>query len=323
MDNAIAVYDEFRSQLAALKDFNSKTVFDYEDPKGNKDARSHIYKLRQTKAAIDKVRKEEKAVSLEYGRKVDAQAKEITVEVDAMIDIHAKPIEAIEKREQDRRDRHKENLEEIVLAGQWSSNNWMSLPVEAMKDRLSEIERQSMTKEFWDEFLVDAAEAKDAAMILIRAAIVQREKYDAEQAELSRLRKSAEEQASKDRDEAIRNEAAQKEKADAEARLKHELGAGERRELELKLAAERAQREKVEAERRADDAEAKAKRDVEEAKKREVAEATAREADKKHRSSINNEAMAAFVKDGFNEEQAKRIVTLIAKKAVPHVTISY
>ena len=323
MDNAIAVYDEFRSQLAALKDFNSKTVFDYEDPKGNKDARSHIYKLRQTKASIEKVRKEEKSASLEYGRKVDAQAKEISGEVDYMIDVHAKPIEAIEKREQDRVDRHKANLEEIVLAGQWFNNNWMSTPVDAMKDRLSEIERQSMEKDFWDEFVADAVEAKDAAMTRLRTAIAQREKYDAEQSELSNLRKASEEQARKDRDDAIRREAAQKEKNESEARLKYEREAGERRELDLKMAVERVQRENIDAERRAADAEAKAKRDVEEVKKREAVEADSREADKKHRSSINNDAVAAFVADGFNEEQAKRIVILIAKKAVPHVTISY
>ena len=71
----IAVYDEFRGQLSELRDANAKTVFDYEDPKGNKDARSHVYKLRQTKSAVEMARKEEKAESLAYGRRVDEQAQ--------------------------------------------------------------------------------------------------------------------------------------------------------------------------------------------------------------------------------------------------------
>ena len=58
--NEIAAFSEFRSQLATLKHDNSKAVFNYADPKGNKEARSHIYKLRQTKSAVDKVRKEQK-----------------------------------------------------------------------------------------------------------------------------------------------------------------------------------------------------------------------------------------------------------------------
>ena len=58
--NEIAAFSEFRSQLATLKHDNSKAVFNYADPKGNKEARSHIYKLRQTKSGVDKVRKEQK-----------------------------------------------------------------------------------------------------------------------------------------------------------------------------------------------------------------------------------------------------------------------
>lgn len=56
----IVAYDPFRAQLAQLKEGNAKAVFNYRDPIGNKEARSHVYKLRQTKSAVDKVRKAEK-----------------------------------------------------------------------------------------------------------------------------------------------------------------------------------------------------------------------------------------------------------------------
>src|SRR3954454_6832415 len=84
-DDALAVYNPFRAELAEFKAQNATLIFDYESPKGNKEARSHVYKLRQSKAAVEKARKEEKAASLEYGRKVDAEAKTIMEEIEAMI----------------------------------------------------------------------------------------------------------------------------------------------------------------------------------------------------------------------------------------------
>lgn len=109
----IVAYDPFRSQLSELKTANSKVVFDYESEKGNKEARSHIYKLRQTKSAVDRVRKEQKDASLQYGRRVDAQAKEIITEIEEMIDIHQAPIDRIEQREKDRIAGHQEKMERL------------------------------------------------------------------------------------------------------------------------------------------------------------------------------------------------------------------
>ena len=336
--DGIAVYNEFRAQLAELDATNSKLVFNYEDPKGNKDARSHIYKLRQTKALVDKAREKEKRASLEYGRRVDAEAKEIIEKIDSMISVHAVPLDEIEQREKSRIAKHEQNLSEIVTAGEYTSSNWMSIPLDAIRDRLAEINAITLTQDYWQEFLPRAAEAKDKTLSQIRDAIGKRAKYDEEQAELERLRKEAEERARKDREEQIRREAEQKALADAEARAraererteaaaKAEREAAERRELELKLAAERAEREKVEAQQRAEraakEAEERLLREQEEAKRKEAEAAAKREADKKHRAKINNAAVSAFVAGGMSEEAAKLAVTLIAKASIPAVSISY
>ena len=52
-------------------------------------------------------------------------------------------------------------------------------------------------------------------------------------------------------------------------------------------------------------------------------EAKAREADKAHKAAINRAALDAFVSGGMTEECAKLAVTLIAKKAIPAVSITY
>lgn len=98
----IAVYDQFRAQLAEIAADNAAQVFDYEDEQGNEDARSHVYKLRKTKSAIEKARKAAKAASLEYGRRVDGEAKDIVAQIEEMIEVHAAPLKAIEDREAQR-----------------------------------------------------------------------------------------------------------------------------------------------------------------------------------------------------------------------------
>ena len=98
-DQPLAAYSEFRAQLSKLREENASLIFDYHDPKGNKEARSHIHKLRRTKGAVESVRKEEKAASLAYGRRVDAEAKAIIGEIEDMIEVHERQIKEIEEAE--------------------------------------------------------------------------------------------------------------------------------------------------------------------------------------------------------------------------------
>ena len=102
----------------------------------------------------------------------------------------------------------------------------------------------------------------------------------------------------------------------------------------MKLQAERAEREKAEAIQREQQAKADAERREAEAvaaEQRRVAaiaeaeakEAKRREADKAHKTAINRAALDAFVAGGMTEECAKLAVTLIAKKAIPAVSITY
>ena len=48
-----------------------------------------------------------------------------------------------------------------------------------------------------------------------------------------------------------------------------------------------------------------------------------REKNIKHTKEINQQALKAFVANGFSEDDAKKIITLIAKKSIPFITINY
>lgn len=328
MTNNIAVYDEFRSQLSTIKAENESIVFDYEDPKDNKAARSHIYKLRQTKSAVEKARKQEKAASLEYGRAVDAQAKEIVGEIESMIDVHQKPISEIEQREKDRIEKHQNHIEGMrEVANQSEHPDGVQLNSAEYQQALSYLESIKID-DSWDEFVAEAAKTKDDCIATVKQKLDSRLKYEAEQEELSRLRKEAEEREQKEREEAIAREAEERAKKVAEESAKREKELAEKRELELKLAAERAEREKQEASRRAEvaekEAEEKAKREVEEEKARAEEESRKREENKRHCAKINNQAAKCLVDEcELSEDSAKKIVKAIAQKKIKNVTIHY
>jgi colicin import membrane protein len=320
---AIVAYDEFRAQLAELREHNAAVVFDYEDPRGNKAARSHIHKLRLTKGAVEKVRKAEKAEALECGRQVDAQAKAIVAEIDGMIEVHQAPLDVIEQRERDRRAKHEANLERMRELGTPTNE---PLTAAQLRERLADVDSYKLGAH-WEEYETEAARLKEQARERLLAAIEQRETYEREQAELERLRReqAAREQAERDAriaaeaaDKARREaeEKAQREREAAEAAARAERQAAERRELQLRL-------EKEQAERAAAEAEQRAMREQEELALREQAEAEKREQNRRHAARVHRQAVAGFVENGIDEETAKRVMTLIAKRMIPRVAITY
>ncbi len=345
----VAAYQPFYADLAKLEEDNKKVVFDYESPKGNKEARSHVYKLRQTKGALEKTRKEAKAESLRIGRAVDSEAAEIESRIEAMIKVHQEKIDEIEQREAARVEAHKLNISFLAELGS------DAVASEALQAAIHELEAIAINDSF-EEFVADAAKAKDANLAGLRAKLSDRLKYEAEQAELVRLRVEAEARAQADRDAAIAAAAVEKARieaeqrvaeeakkaaqaiADAEAKAKAEREAAALREMELKLAAENAERRRVEAEQKAaqdaKDAEARAEKSrlkaIQEEKDRAAAVAKAeadaaskREANKAHAKKINGAALEALVAGGVPKEVGMLVITMIAKGEVPNVNIEY
>lgn len=162
--------------------------------------------------------------------------------------------------------------------------------------------------------------------------------------------------AQQEREAEIARQAAEAARLEAERKAEEERKAAAQREIDAKLAAERAERERQEAEQRAKDAEARAIREKAEAEERAKlaaikaeedakraaeqaaaaerqrqenerlaveAEQRLREADKEHRRSINNAALADLVKTGLTDEQAKAVITAIIGRKVRHITIHY
>ena len=109
--NELVVFDEVAATLAKYKAENEKLVFDYADPEGEKQARSHIAKLRKAKTKISDVHKDAKAEALEVCRALDGKKRELIGEVEGMIAVHKEPLDAIEAEKQAVIDAEKARLE--------------------------------------------------------------------------------------------------------------------------------------------------------------------------------------------------------------------
>ena len=331
----IKPFSQFESQLATMKAENEKAVFDYASPKGAKEARSHIFGIRKVRAALELARKDAKAAALEYGRTLDAEAKRIESELNAMISVHETPLLEIEAKE--------------------------AALVKAIQDRVATLEAYklipaSADSKAWGieldrvnafvidptlaEFMAPAAIAKDVAINAIRERFQALVKQEEDAAELAKLKAEQAERERIEREEKIRTEAAEKAKKDAEEKAERARMAAEQEQRRKDEAAaaeakrqqeatERAQREAKEAVERAERAEreakAKAEKDLADKLEAERLAAERRESNKRHLATINNAAAQALMGkvEGLTEEMAKAVVIAIAKKEIPAIAITY
>lgn len=320
----VAAYQPFYSELAKLEQDNAALVFNYETPKGNKEARSHVFSLRKTKGALEKVRKEAKAESLRIGRAVDSEAAAIEARIEAMITVHQIKLDEIETREKERTAALQSRYEEI------SKNLGAFTATDDIRTEIARVEAIEVGAD-WQEMMAMATTTKAAVLEKLAGSLQDAIKRDEEAAELARLRAEAEVRAQAERDAAIAKAAAEKAQreaeekaaaeaakaakaladAQAEAKRKEEAAAlavkqaqeaaqraeeaAKRREMEAKLAAEEAERRRVaeaaEAERRRVEAAQKAEQDRKDAEA--AAERRIQEAAERERAKIAAEAKAA------------------------------
>lgn len=313
---------------------------DVSTKKGRDAIASTAYKVAKGKTALDNLGKSLVDELKREPAMVDAERKRMRDLMDQWKEEIRKPLTDWEEAEEARQARHKAGIEWFQLR----AKEYHDLDLQELRASLTEVEGKVVDAS-WEEFEAEAHRAKAKTVEALQTAISAREKLEAEQAELAKLRAEAAAREQKDREESIAREAAERAQREAEAKAQAEreatikreaeaAAAAERRELELKLQAERAEREKAEAQQREAqaraDAERKAAEAVAEEQRRVAAQAAAeakeaerRERDKAHKTAVNRAALDAFVQGGMTEECAKLAVTLIAKKAIPAVSITY
>lgn len=287
----------------------------------------------------------------EMPKVVEAELREFVIGMDALRDATRLPLTEWEQAEEARVNKHNDGIQQIKDLAVFAET-----PTTAHIAQVIASLEQALIDDSWEEFLPEAAQVKDQTLATLRTLHGRRAQYEAEQAELSRLREEKEARDKKDNEDRIAREAAERatreaeERAardrDAEAqRVRDEQAAAEKRENDLKLQtadaerrAEQSKREQVESEQKAEldrlAAVERQKQAVEQARLDEKARADAaadeilrqqqaRQADVAHKSKILGEAKEALVGMNISEELAKAIVLKIARGEVPNVSIQF
>lgn len=339
MTLTITQYDPLKAKVAELVAANRAITFQYEDPKGNKLARSHVYQLRTVRGEIERTRVTAKADALKYGRDVDAVAKELEKSVDDMIRVHQEPLDEIEARETARKAKHQAIVDRIIAVRDVTGKTAAEIA-----ETLAKVKAYDTAQ--MEEFRATADRETLETLKALEGAHVSAAHRESEAAELVRLRAETAAREQQAREEKIRADAETKERERAQAQREREIA---------QAAAEQARKDaaaKAEAERVARDARdaiaavEKARVDAELAAAREIArvkaDAEAKEAarvkadsdkveaerkaaaNKAHRAKIHEQILADLYAVGQGEQYSLvEIIDAIAAGKVRHITISY
>jgi len=304
-------------------------VPDLTTKKGRDAIASMGYKVAKSKTYLDGLRKDLVSEWKTKAKAVDVEGKKMRDTLEALKEEVMKPLnewkDAEKKRTQDYESR-------INVINEYGLISWSDKSSEELQDLIKLIDAVNL--ESFEEFTAQAAISKESTLKSLKSMLESRENYNKEQVELEKLRAEAAEREKKDAEEKLRLEGEERAKREAETKATEE-------KERVKLVAEKAEKDKqdainaqIEAEKRAKRAEENAKIEVEKAAQAErdrieserLAEELAakkREANKTHKTKINNAVLDAFVLIGMNKTQAKKAVTAIAKGQIPYTAISY
>lgn len=359
--NAPAIYVKggLLQFLEAVKAEVTAEVPDLTTKKGRDRIASLAAKVSKSKVAVEKPGREYLARLKEMPKVVEAELREFVRSMDALRDETRAPLTAWEAEESARVSRHQAGIDKLKDLQEADAARF---DCEYLRVCIANVEAVEIG-EHWEEFEAEAARVKDKALIALRDALTIREKHEAELAAIAKFQaEQAERDAQAERDR-IAQEAADRATREAEQRAQAERDAAAKRESDLieqaaqaqrqadqdkrdaaaaaeqaRLNAELAEQRRIAAEKQAElDRVAAEKRQAEAVERaaqaerqrqadeqaRVEADAKAREADRAHKTRVNREAVAAFVAGGMTEEAAKQAVTLIAKRQIPNITISY
>ena len=321
-----------------------KHVPDVTTKKGRDAIGSLAAKVSKSKTIAEKYAKDLVAEEKARIKLVDDDRIQFVKRMDALRDEILAPRDAWEQAEKDRVAKHEHHIATIRMVSALATaadSEWTALTI---KEAIETLENRVIDSSF-EEYEEQAKLAKFETLEVLRKALIAREKYEAEQVELERLRIAEQQRIQQEREAQIAREAAEKatreaeEKARLEAeRVQREKAESEQREARLKAEKEAAllreeqlkqqaiEREKqaeidrqnaIEAERKRIEQEAQAK--AEAARKAEEA----RLANVEHRKQICSEALKGLTDLGLSVDQGKAVLNAINKGLVPHVSIKF
>lgn len=316
-------------------------VPDIETVEGRKHIKALAAKISSSKTAIDKPMRDYLREIKALPKVVEKNARESVERFDALRDATLKPLNDAQAHQ----DAIISRMDEIMRL--CSQDGLQSDTVAGWHKEACSVEVETT---FWPELIKKAKASVEGAMSATTATLNRLIESEKQAAELERLRKEAEENAQRERDRLIAEEAARKAQEEERRRAEQRVMEEQRKAEESRLAqlkaeqdAKRAEQARIEAEEQhkldAELAEQQAKEReriaAENAKKqaeeqqalalqRQKEEEEKRAADKAHRVAINRAALADLIAQAsLTEEQAKAVITAVAKGLVANMKVIY
>lgn len=301
-------------------------VPDVTTKKGRDQIGSLALKISKSKTFIEKCGKELVAEQKAQIKLIDDDRIATVKKFDELRNEILAPRDAWEQAEKDRVEKHKSDIEKIRDFAHPTVLH--DMPANRIAEQIRMLDVLEICPLF-EEFEQEAKIAKLETLEALRTTLVSREKYEAEQAELERLRLAEQARLQHEREAQIAREAAEKATREAEEKARFEAERVEREKREAEQREARLKAEKEAAELRAAQAAENERKRIE-AEQFAQAEAArkaeeARKADVEHRRQINREALEAIkgVCPELSEPQVKSLAGAIISGLIPHVSIKY
>lgn len=322
----------FEEMFSSIKALAEEVKPDLTTAKGRKDHKSFCFKIRKTKARIDDVRTD---LTEDMRKQISAINERGKAMVERLEDLHdevRRPLTEWEDAEKLRVDTIRKAIEDARAVGQAKFGE-TSQQIQQRMDKLP-----TYDLDWYAEFRDEAELVLEAAfnsLALARTAALNAEKEaeerQKERAELARLKKAEEERLAKEAEaEAARKaeeERAAKVARDAEEKLAAERAEMERKQAELQRQLDDANRKAAEAEKAAQEAQEREKAAAE-AERRRIAEeraAAERRAEEERRVAEEEKAakLAAIERTEIARQEAIEDFISITSKAPPTKDYGY
>lgn len=316
-------FNKFETQLQEFKDKYDDVVYDMDDKKQNKQARSDQRSIGTIVAELNRTHKELKAPLLEKTREIDAKRNQIK---DDLQGVQTKIKDQI-KIHEDKQKAHEDALNEKFNNIRSFKDKCMfantSTEIEELLTKLVDI---SIDASF--EHLQEVSEEQREQIITeLKETYGRLLKSEKDAVELAELRAKQAKQDQIDRDRVIAENAAReaREQVEAEAaalvnkaKAEAELAIQEKKRAEAKIEEQKAQavaQERLRVER--EEAEARA----EEAAKK--AKINAAKAKKAHVNKICREARDSLTEQGFHVDVANSLIALVRDGKIKNISLNY
>ncbi|MDG9785894.1 hypothetical protein [Acinetobacter johnsonii] len=298
-------------------------VFDMGVKKDRESLKSFAYSLARIKTTVDNHGKELVSGIKQQAAVIDADRKFWRDNMELLQEEIRKPLTDFEQAEKDRVAKHEGAIRAVrSLYGENTKNQ----EVHVIKGYIFDLEKHEIDSSY-EEYEEQAKLAKFETLEVLRKALGVREKFEAEQAELERLRIAEQQRIQQEREAQIAREAAEKATREAEEKARFEAERVQREKLEAEQREARLKAEKEAAELRAQQAAENERKRIE-AEQFAQAEAArkaeeARLANVEHRKQICSEALKGLTDLGLSVDQGKAVLNAINKGLVPHVSIKF